>query len=995
MKNDRLNGKLTGKDYWRSLDQLADTPEFRDFLQREFPEGASELRDSVSRRTFLSLMGASIALAGVAGCRKPVEKILPYVTAPENVIPGIPQHYATTMPFGTTAYGVLVENHEGRPTKIEGNELHPSTRGASNAFMQASILGLYDPDRSQRVMDKGSERTWADFVSAWRTLYEKFSANQGAGLAVLSESFNSPTLARLVREFKAKFPQAVWATYEPVSAENIFEGARVATGKPLQAVYSFDAADVIFSLDSDFLKSEADNVSASRGYGEGRRITSENDSMNRLYVVESTYSLTGSVADHRMRVSSKNIASVAAVLAKELASQGLNLPVAASLNSGSAEIDSKWLRVAASDLMKSRGKSIVCAGYRQPAAVHALVVAINEALGNVGAAVNYIEPIDAQLPNRPSFSALVQQMSAGQVDTLLVIGGNPVFNAPADVNFVSALGKVPNTINLSLYRDETAHKVNWHLPMAHYLESWGDARSSDGTASVVQPMIEPLFGGHSAVELLSLITSGEDKRGYDIVRQTWGTMIAGSFEKGWRKVLHDGLLADSSAASSAIAVNAASVAAAMGSLDKSETGLEVVFAASPQLHDGRFANNGWLMEMPHPITKITWDNVAMISIATAKQLGVKSGELIQLTVGGRSLELPVWLVPGHADNSVTVELGYGRTIAGRVGDKVGFDAYVLRGSDAFDIAGGAAITKLGRDYPISSAQDHWSMEGRPLVREANLEDYRKDPTFAQEMVEHPPLESLWDEPDYSKGNQWGMSVDLNTCTGCGACTLACQSENNIPIVGKAQVAKGREMHWLRIDRYFSGEIEDAEMVHQPVMCQHCENAPCEQVCPVAATVHDKEGLNVMVYNRCIGTRYCSNNCPYKVRRFNYFNFTKDTPEIVKMAMNPDVTVRFRGVMEKCTFCVQRISEARIKSKLESREVRDGDITTACQQACPTKALTFGNINDPNSRVSKLKSQNRNYAMLAELNVKPRLTYLARIRNPHPELATAASSEHNG
>ncbi|MGB5107966.1 MAG: 4Fe-4S dicluster domain-containing protein, partial [Candidatus Zixiibacteriota bacterium] len=709
----------------------------------------------------------------------------------------------------------------------------------------------------------------------------------------------------------------------------------------------------------------------------------------------STYSLTGSVADHRLRVASKSIASVAAALAMELRNQGLNLPVAASLSGGGHDIDAKWLRVAASDLMKARGKSLVCAGYRQPAAVHALVVAINEALGNVGTAVNYVDPVDAQLPSRQGLALLTQKISAGQISTLLIIGGNPVFNAPADVNFTTALAKVENTINLSLYRDETAHKVNWHLPMAHYLESWSDARSSDGTASVVQPMIEPLFGGHSAVELLTLVLTGEDKRGYDVVRQTWNTMVPGAFEKGWRKVLHDGLLDGSAAPSAAISTDAGSIAAAISALEIGNNGLEVVFAASPQLHDGRFANNGWLMEQPHPITKITWDNVAMVSIATAKQLGLKSGELVELSVGGRKLELPVWLVPGHADNSVTVELGYGRTLSGRVGDKVGFDTYVLRGSDAPDIATGAVITKLGREYSISSAQDHGSMEGRPLVREANLEDYRKDPNFAQEMVEHPPLESLWDEPDYSKGNQWGMSVDLNTCTGCGACTLACQSENNIPIVGKAQVAKGREMHWLRIDRYFSGEIEDAEMVHQPVMCQHCENAPCEQVCPVAATVHDKEGLNVMVYNRCIGTRYCSNNCPYKVRRFNYFNFTKDTPEIVKMAMNPDVTVRFRGVMEKCTFCVQRISEARIKSKLESREIRDGDITTACQQACPTKALTFGNINDPNSQVRKVKSQNRNYTMLAELNVKPRLTYLARIRNPHPDLTASTGAERHG
>ncbi len=622
-------------------------------------------------------------------------------------------------------------------------------------------------------------------------------------------------------------------------------------------------------------------------------------------------------------------------------------------------------------------------------------LAINEALGNIGTSVVYVQPDDAALPNRNELAQLMARISSGQLNTLVILGGNPVFNAPADFNFGSALTKIENTIHLSPYRDETSRAVKWHVPMAHYLEAWGDARSSDGTASVVQPMIEPLFGGHSNVEMLNLVVTGEDQRGYDIVRKTWGAMLPGSFEPGWRKVLHDGLMEKSAYSPVSVTTDSGRVAAAVSALPQSNAGLEVVFAGSSQIHDGRYANNGWLMEMPHPITKITWDNVAMISIATAKQLGLKSGDLVQLTVGGRSMEVPIWQVPGQADNSITVEVGFGRTSSGRVGDKVGFDLYAIRSSDACDIASGATITKLNREYFIACAQDHWSMEGRPLVREATLEEFRKDPKFAQEMVEHPPLESLWDEHSYTQGNQWGMAVDLNSCTGCGACTLACQSENNIPIVGKTQVSKGREMHWIRIDRYFSGSVEDAEMVHQPVMCQHCENAPCEQVCPVAATVHDKEGLNVMVYNRCIGTRYCSNNCPYKVRRFNYFNFTKDTPEVVKMAMNPDVTVRFRGVMEKCTFCVQRISEARIKSKLESREVRDGDITTACQQACPTSALTFGNIIDPNSRVNKIKAQNRNYAMLAELNVKPRLTYLARIRNPHPDLVTAGAVEHHG
>jgi len=997
MNGEGMHSRITGKDYWRSLEQLADTPEFQEYVQKEFPEGASEMRDLVSRRTFLSLMGASLAFAGLAGCRKPVEKILPYVTAPENVIPGVPQHYATTMPLGLESYGVLVENHEGRPTKIEGNELHPASRGGTNAFIQASILGLYDPDRSPRILEKGVERSWADFVTFWRQQHDKLAATGGAGLAVISESFASPTLARLAAALRAKYPQAQWATYEPISDENIFAGITLATGRTLRPVYDFAKAAVVLALDCDFLKTESDNINAARGFATARRIASENDQMNRLYAAEGTYSLTGSMSDHRLRVASNKIGALAAALALELNRQGLSLPIAGQLSKLAAnDFDKHWLQAAAADLLAQRGKSIVCAGRRQPAAVHALVFAINEALGNLGATIEYREMVDAMLPQRKQLVALTQQMAAGQINTLVMLGGNPLQNAPADLNFKSALAKVETTIHLSLYRDETSKAATWHVPMAHYLESWGDARSSDGTASVIQPMIEPLFGGHSSIEMLNLLATGEDKRGYDIVRETWQSLVSGGFEQGWRRTLHDGLLANSSLPAVAVASTASAMAAAVSGLNNGSDELEVVFLPSTQLHDGRFVNNGWLQEMPHPITKLTWDNCAMIAPATAKQMGVKSGDVVQLTTGGRSVEIPVWVVPGQADNCLAIELGYGREKFGRVAEGAGFDAYPLRTTEGFWFATGVSLTKLGREYQLVSAQDHWSMEGRPLVREANIEDYRRHPKFAQEAVEHPPLESLWQERDYSQGYQWGMAVDLNTCIGCGTCVLACQSENNIPIVGKRQVNNGREMHWLRIDRYFSGSIEDAAMVHQPVMCQHCENAPCEQVCPVAATVHDKEGLNVMVYNRCIGTRYCSNNCPYKVRRFNYFNFTKDTPEIVRMAMNPDVTVRFRGVMEKCTFCVQRVSEGRIKAKLEDRTIKDGEVKTACQQACPTDAIVFGNINDPDSRVNKVKAQNRNYAMLAELNVKPRLTYLAKIRNPHPDLASApASGEHHG
>lgn len=932
-----------------------------------------------------------MAMAGLAGCRKPVEKIIPYVVPPEEIIPGVPLFYATTMPFGDTAYGLLVETHEGRPTKIEGNELHPSTRGTSNSFIQASMLGLYDPDRSQRVLSGGAESKWQDFVTYWRSLHSRFAANQGTGLAVLSEAFSSPTLKRLADEFSVKFLNSKWVTYEPVSDENIYDGIRIATGNAYRPLYAYDKAEVILSLDSDFVFGESESMTAAMGFADGRRITSERDSMNRLYVVESVFSLTGSLADHRLRLQSSQIAAFAAALIVELNSQGLAIPIVDHLGEyREHRFDRQWLKTVAADLLRARGKCLVVAGRRQPAIVQALTYVINNALGNIGSIVSYCELTDARISARAELADLVKLMRDGNVDTLVIIGGNPAYNAPSDLDFASALGRVKNSIQLSHYADETSRSMKWHIPQAHYLESWGDTRSADGTASIIQPMIEPLFGGHSSVEMLQLMVDGRDLRGYEIVRESWSKLLSGNFEKQWRRVLHDGRLEGSSLTTITTALNNDTLTAGLKNAPIGKGGignedLELVFQASPAVYDGRFANNGWLQEMPHPVTKITWDNVATISPATAARLRLQNGDMVRLTLQGRSLELPIWVLPGQADNSIGVDLGYGRRAAGRVGDGVGFDTYSLRPLDAPDIALGLSLVKTGSTYSISCAQDHGSMEGRPLVREATLDEYRRKPEFASEMVEHPPLVSLFEDRKYDQGYQWGMAVDLNACIGCNACTIACQSENNIPIVGKRQVANGREMNWIRIDRYFVGKPEEAEMVHQPVTCQHCEKAPCEQVCPVAATVHDREGLNVMVYNRCIGTRYCSNNCPYKVRRFNFFNYTVDTPEIVKMAMNPDVTVRSRGVMEKCSFCVQRINFARSKAKQDERDIRDGEIITACQQACPTRAIVFGNVNDPESKVSKIKRQNRNYELLAELNTAPRLSYQARIRNPHPEL----------
>jgi molybdopterin-containing oxidoreductase family iron-sulfur binding subunit len=977
------------REYWRSLAQIEDLPEYRDALEREFPEGASELPDGITRRELMTLVGASLSLAGLAGCRRPVEEIVPYVAAPEDIVPGIPRYYATTMPFGRSAYGLIVESHEGRPTKIEGNPSHPSTLGASSSRVQASMLGLYDPDRSQSITLKGARKSWTDFVTAWGELSKAHAADGGAGLAVLSESFSSPTLARLVSELRTRFPKLQWATYDAVSDENRLAGLRQATGRDLDLVLRFDRASVILCLDADPLLTDPEMIRHARGFAAGRQAGASGGAMNRLYAVEGVYSLTGTMADHRLRLESRRIAAFLAALAMRLGAPGASSQAGADISG----VDTRWIDAVAKDLLTNRGKGLIVAGERQPAGVHAAVCALNAHLGNTGKTVTYYETKDTALPSVSSLASLVSAMKAGAVQTLVVLGGNPVFDAPADLDFASALAKVPHSIALGHTVDETSSKTEWHIPRAHYLESWGDARAVGGPLSVVQPLILPLFGGRTPVEVLGLMVGDKDRPGYDIVRDTWTPILgAGEFDKKWNRVLHDGLLAGSEFTEVVPDVKGepfAELARASGSA----SGLEIVFVPSPSLHDGRFANDGWLQELPDPLTKLTWDNPALVSPKTAESLTLANGELVRLDYAGRSLELPVWILPGMADGVVALTLGYGRQHAGRIGSKVGFDTFTVRSRVAPGFASGAKLTRLGRTYPLAATQDHGSMEGRPIVRESTVAELRSEkkeearPGALGVFEEKPEHFSLWKEHTYEQGHQWGMTIDLNSCIGCNACMTACQSENNVPVVGKIQVAKQREMHWIRVDRYFSGEPSGSpEVVFQPVPCMHCEAAPCEQVCPVAATVHDGEGLNVMVYNRCIGTRYCSNNCPYKVRRFNFFNFTKDTPNVLKLAMNPDVTVRARGVMEKCTYCTQRINRAKIDTKLAGREFRDGDVKTACQQACPTAAIEFGDIRDKSSRVAKAKADPRNYALLEELNTRPRTTYLAKVRNPNPDLA---------
>ncbi len=978
----------TDKNYWRSLDQLEETPEFKRFLESEFPELADEGGDDkVSRRKFLTLMGASFALAGLASCRRPVEKIVPFVVPAENLVPGVPIDYHTTMPVRTGALGLTVRSYDGRPIKIEGNPAHPSSFGKTNAFAQAEILNLYDPDRSKHVLENGAERTWDEFVVYWRDLYTRYLENDGEGMAVISPSFSSPTLNRLAKEFVRNFRNAKWVTYDAISDENVFKGIKAATGRFLMPHYRFDQAKVILSLDSDFLFLESENVAHAYGFADGRRVSSPTDEMNRLYVVESGLSVTGAMADHRLRLPSHHIYAFTAALALKLGELGANIRGIDAVDPATIPtFDSNWLTAVANDLLASQGQSIVVAGRSQPIAVHALLVAINDALDNVNATIQYRALDEEFLPDASELAKLKYNIDNNEVSALIILGGNPVFDAPIDLD----LAKVEDIIHLSSHVNETSLKSKWHVPQAHFLESWGDARAVDGTLSLIQPLIEPLHGGKSDVEFLNLITTGRNDSDYDVVRETWRDILPRrEYDLAWPQVLHAGLFEEEQRyIVPFVQANGIRTTLRYYPLETqplSEAILELNFKPSCHVFDGQYANNAWLLENPDPISKLTWDNAALMSPGTAEALDLNNNDVITIGVGNNQVDLPVWIVPGHAKFCITLALGLGRQAAGHVGNGVGKNTFKLRSSANSFMHVGANITKTGKRYVLASTQDHGSMEGRPLVREAELTEFQENPDFAKEAVEHPPLKSLWKEHEYKAGYQWGMAIDLNTCIGCGACTVACQSENNIPVVGKEQVGYGREMHWIRVDRYFKGDRDTPELVYQPMACQHCEMAPCESVCPVAATVHDSEGLNVMVYNRCIGTRYCSNNCPYKVRRFNFFNYTDDMAKTEKMLQNPNVTVRSRGVMEKCTYCLQRINAAKFKAQEEGRTLRDGEVLAACQQACPTNAIVFGNILDPNSEVSKLKQQQRSYKVLEEYNLKTRTSYLAKLRNPNPNL----------
>jgi MoCo/4Fe-4S cofactor protein with predicted Tat translocation signal len=1079
---------LTGKKYWRSLGEYSNTPEFREWLEREFPAGASELNENEwSRRDFMKLMGASMALAGIGltSCRRPELHLVPFTKSAEWTIPGKFLYYATAMPRRTGAIPLIATAVDGRPIKLEGNPLHPASAGGTDAFAQASVLDLYDPTRSRRFVNHGKDASRAEFDAHINKLHGQLGS--GDGLAFLVEEVQSPTRERLRAELEKAFPKMMWCVYEPALSDAQNYATRVSFGENVRLIPRFDRADVVLALDSDFLDCGEGDLASARAFTSRRRVKSANDTMNRLYVVENRFTITGAMADHRLRLRASQIPVFTYLLAGRIAALTKDSAMTSLLGTLTAPaetpaFDEQWLIEAANDLVAKSGSSIVLAGQQQPVVVQLLAYAINSALKNVGRTI-----VVREFPrnkNNKSILQLADRMSRGEIKTLFIFGGDPVYNAPRAVaqdpdkkfpiDWAELQKKVPEVVRLGYHEDATSAVSHWHVPLAHYLESWGDALAADGSYLSIQPMILPLFGGLSEIEIMNALLSRPKVEGPELVQETFrATKPPGDFQTAWSKFLHDGFAAHIALHDRPTMFNGAAAGGPAKQLwsampPPTAESPEIVFVRSYTMDDGRHSNNGWLQELPDPITKLTWDNGAMMSPDFAKSLGVDTGDLVQISITDtardandqpivRELVIAALVAPGHAESSITIPLGYGRGIAGRgplpyagdaaannppTGDVPGFNAYFLRSAATphFAVADAKTIesirvSKVGKKYPLSITQDHWSIEGRGVVREATLDEYREDNNFVERCagIDEPQkqLFSLYSHPPLTGAQQWGMTVDLNVCTGCSACVIACQAENNIPIVGKLQVSHGRWMHWIRIDRYFAsakpfsednGEFpQDPEMVHQPMMCQHCENAPCETVCPVNATIHSEDGLNVMAYNRCVGTRYCANNCPFKVRRFNFFDYNqrpvgkkkiagefgiyeeyiapftqKGAPDITKMQKNPNVTVRMRGVMEKCTFCVQRIEEAKIAAHVragtsgaEARIPQDS-VTSACAQACPHEAIVFGDIKDPESKVSKLKAADRNYRLLDYLNVKARTSYLARIRNPNPKMPDAAN-----
>ncbi|MCG8528687.1 MAG: TAT-variant-translocated molybdopterin oxidoreductase [Opitutales bacterium] len=1076
----------SGPEYWKSLDEKASSPEFQEWVEREFPEGASEL-SGVNRRQFLKVMAASFSLAGVGavGCRRPRKHVLPYSKQPENIIQGVPNFYSSSYPQSWGNIPVIVESHQGRPTKIEGNPSYKRYRGGTDAFTQASVLDLYDPDRL-KVSKKGTKPlSKAQLLDLLSSLKEKIKTSKGKGIAVLAEPSSSPSRAALVAQLTADNPELIWAEYEAVQNHGLETASKKALGKSVRALYHLEKAKKVLSLDSDFLGLEPDSLGQNKSFAKARKVRSKKDAkkMNRLYTVESSLTLTGATADHRLRLSSTEVDAMVALIASiilEKSGGARDLTEALKKRAHAVKSYRDWAEACADDLLHSKGQAAVLVGGHLSAESQMLGIAINQALEAEGATVDYLE-IDKGYEAK-GIADLAEAVKSGSVETLFILGGNPAYDAPADLDFSLFAKTVKEVIRFGSYEDESSVGATYQIAASHYLESWGDGRTFDGKYVPVQPLIEPLYQTISELELVASLAASETTDAFEVVKKTAGDHFpelaqSAKFSALLAEGVYNGTeypVAKVKASSAATFVKEAIQSNEIHS--PTYDSLEVRIAPSYHTYDGRYANNGWLLECPEPLTKLTWDNAILISPYLAKELekktdfsifpnssllndlgviqrnksvfvrGQEEAPVAKLSINGTSVEGPIHVQPGLANYTVVIDRGFGRDF-GRIAQGNGFDANPLTTLENPSYRGGAKLELLGTTYPLANTQEHWSMEGRAIIREGTTKDYLKQPDFVSKMgteshspavygsdadkpqefkaVKTPRGGSMYDPPNFEVKDrfnpddpnatwapqQWGMTIDLNTCTGCNACVVACQSENNIPIVGKDQVRRGREMHWIRLDRYYSSanvaktEIpDDVQVSFQGMACTHCELAPCETVCPVNATVHDKQGLNVMAYNRCVGTRYCANNCPYKVRRFNFFDWNKreigkfyqgplgpvDEPETQSMQRNPDVTVRMRGVMEKCTYCVQRIESAKIRQKSLAKNsdnvnVPDGNIQVACQQVCPADCIEFGDITDPNSKVYKAKESDLNYSVLGYLNIRPRTTYLAKLRNPNPEM----------
>lgn len=966
-------GDPGARHFWRSLEEFSQQPEFPPLLKTGFPQLAQEF-SSMNRRSFLRLMGASLALGGLTACtRQPPEQIVPFVNQPENLIPGQPRFYATAFILEGYGLGILAESHMGRPTKIEGNPLHPASLGGTDVLAQASILGLYDPDRSKLPLRQGQPATWEAFAEA---IEEKLAAPQaGKSIRLLTGPVTSPTLRQLIEAFIAAHPGTVWHSHSATPRAGLYEATRQVLGQAAEPVYDFSRADVVLSLDADFLAQGPGRVRHARDFASRRQ--PEQGAMSRLYVVESGLSLTGAAADQRLALRPDQIEQLARALAWEL---GLSL--GAFPDADFRGVDVAWVKALAHDLEIHRGRSLVLAGEQRAPALQALALAINQALGNLGATLQLLPPA---LAPTASLQELAEAMAADQVEVLLILEQNPVHSAPAKLGFAKLLARVPLIVHHGSHVDETAALAHWHLPATHDLEAWGDVLAYDGSASLIQPLIAPLYEGRSSIELLALLLGRGDESAHDLLKAGWEARYRLD-EAGWRQVLHDGVYPASRP--QALSLRSRWRDTGPGEKPALRGRLDVNILPDASVWDGRFANNAWLQELPRPLTTLTWENVLQISPATAQGLGLATGDLVALENESGRVLAPVLLTPGLASEVGVITLGYGRSRAGRVGNGLGFNATALQGADG---AGRVAanVTRMAGGHRLALTQTHHSLAGRDLLRVNTVAELAA-PTAVAHGEAAPP--SLYPPHDYSQGPQWGMVIDLARCIGCNVCSVACQAENNIAVVGKEEVQKGRELHWMRVDRYFEGDPANPAIHHQPVTCMHCENAPCEAVCPVNATTHSSDGLNQMVYNQCVGSRYCSNNCPYKVRRFNFFEYADSATPSLKLQRNPDVTVRARGVMEKCTFCIQRISAARIEARKQGRPLADGEVQTACQQACPTQAIRFGDLRLEGGQVAAAQTLPRHYAMLAELGTAPRLTYLARVQNPNPALAPQPSNK---